>query len=173
MNPTHTGMNPPPDPSWQEALDRGRPIDRAGWSALRDRLPADEARRMAVDAALNEALAALPEAPRVSTNFGSRVGAAIRLAAAADQRPARHPVFARPAWLGWAFGLAALVLALGLWQGRESGRRETLARAVAEVSRTARSTGIEVDAFAQFEVIRGLDIQATPADDALVAALSQ
>ncbi|MFM8360246.1 MAG: hypothetical protein ACKOET_16990 [Verrucomicrobiota bacterium] len=44
---------------------------------------------------------------------------------------------------------------------------------MAEVSRTAGATGIEVEAFAQFEVIRGLDIQATPADDALVAALSQ
>ncbi|MFM7102572.1 MAG: hypothetical protein ACKO3N_15540, partial [Verrucomicrobiota bacterium] len=69
-------MNPPPDPSWQEALDRGRPVDRAGWAAIRDGLPADAARRVAVDAALNAALAVLPEAPRVSTNFGSRVEAA-------------------------------------------------------------------------------------------------
>lgn len=163
-------MNPQPDPPWQEKLARGRPVDRAGWAGL----SAAQARDLAEEAALNEVLEALPAAPLVSNNFASRVQAAIR-ASGPPPAPARAWFWGIPR-LGWLAGtLAAGFLALGwgVWQAQVAGHREVLAQAVADVSRTAGSAGVEVEAFAQFEVIRGLSIQATPSDEALVAALSQ
>lgn len=163
-------MNPQPDPPWQEALERGLPVDRTEWAASRRDRPADDAPRWAEEAALNEALATLPPAPRVSTNFASRVQAAIRVSTPSAARSRGLP---RWSWLGWAVAAGALVVGLGFWRVQVAGRREVLAQAVAEISRTAGSAGVEVETFAQFEVIRGLGIQATPSDDALVAALSQ
>lgn len=67
---------------------------------------------------------------------------------------------------------AALALALGAgWWRMDSRRQDRMMRGAVEVARV--SSGVDGGALADFELVRHLDQQSKPDDDALIVALAQ
>lgn len=134
------------------------------------------------DAALDELLAALPKAPKVSTNFTARVLQQVRLeeAAAARKRgPFAWLRFPRFAPIAGVASLAA-ILGFALFQHDRKERREQIVQtldAVAEVATKANPTASRADAvvtvLSDFDAIRQLPRSEGDIDSVLLSALTE
>ncbi len=163
-------MNPAPDSNdWLDEVARRRLTAAEAESLRRDlaQSPREQA-RLAEELALNRLMDELPK-PAASSNFASRVVAAIEAESAKSERVA-HP-WSRMLWprLAWAFAVLTLGL-VGWWQ-MQGVARARLAASVAEVSRAAAVPGVEV--LQDFDAIRSFQTTAQPGDVALLAALTE
>lgn len=163
-------MNPAPDSNdWLDEVARRRLTAAEAESLRRDlaQSPREQA-RLAEELALNRLMDELPK-PAVSSNFASRVMAAIEADAAKSERvvrPWRMPLWPRIAW-----GFAGLALGVIGWWQLQGVARARLAASVAEVSRAAAVPGVEV--LQDFDAIRSFQTTAQPGDVALLAALTE
>lgn len=120
--------------------------------------------------ALNQLLGALPD-PSVSTNFTSRVLARTRLTLAAPPAPAfRWKELFRGRWSPQLAAVTA-ALALGFFAHHQHqvAARKALARDLAEISRLAGSTPVEL--LRNFEAIQRLNQVPQESELELIAAL--
>ncbi len=166
-------MNPESHDDWLDVVAARRLAQRER-ELLRDSMagrPAEQ-RRLERELALNDLLDAHRPAPPVSSNF-----AALVMAEVSRSAPKRSPMSSVLEWLR-SSGLprmaafAALALALGAgWWRMDSRRQDRMMRGAVEVARV--SSGVDGGALADFELVRHLDQQSKPDDDALIVALAQ
>ena len=166
-------MKPESHDDWLDVVAARRLAQRER-ELLRDSMadrPAEQ-RRLERELALNDLLDAHRPAPPVSSNF-----AALVVAEATRQPPERRGISAVFDWLRTSglprmAAFAALALALGAgWWGIDSRRQDRMVRGAVEVARV--SSGVDAGALADFELVRHLDQQPKPDDDALIVALAQ
>jgi anti-sigma factor RsiW len=153
--------------SWRRPLTPAEESRLAKWLAAHPEAQAE----WDTDAALNETLAALPNAP-VASNFTARVvQAAQREAFGAQSRPLRSPWPANW-WLRFVprIALAAVVLGavLASYNHTQSARRAEWARSLATVSQVASLPSPEV--LKDFDAIAALS-STPPADEELLKVM--
>lgn len=134
------------------------------------------------DAALDELLAALPKAPKVSTNFTARVLQQVRLedsAATRKREPFAWLRFPRLAPIAGVTSLAA-ILGLAIFQHERKEQREQMVEtleAVAEVAKKANPAANEAEAvvtvLSDFDAIRQLSRAESAIDTTLLTALTE
>ena len=163
--------DPPENPArefmWRRKLSASQETQLRTWLASHPETQAD----LESEAALNEALDLLPDAP-VASNFTSRVLQAIEVEPQQPQ-PTRLPAWmALSPFLRWLprTAVAALVLGIALvsYQHLREAHRIQMARDAAVVSEVASLPNPKV--LEDFEAIRAMS-QAPPADEELLRLL--
>ena len=148
--------------SWQRKLTREEEESLRSWLAAHPEAQAD----WELEAALNDSLRRMPEAP-VSSNFTARVMQAVEREAAAQSRRGA-PFWARFRWLP-RVAVAAVVLCAGLisYQQVQARQNRERLRAIMVVSNVSSLPSPEV--LKDFNAIQALS--QTPADEELLTAL--
>ena len=152
--------------SWRQELNASEETALRDWLAKHPEAQAD----WESEAALNEALCRLPDAP-LSSNFTSRVLQAVEREQAAKSRRSRR---GRMVWwrrLVWRLGLACLIGAAGFFfyeQSYAAHLRAQVKQSIVAVSKVSSLPSAEI--LENFEAIR---LSGTPAADEKLLSLLQ
>ena len=167
-------MNDPVHDPLRE-LNWRRSLTETEEAALREHLAAhpEAGEDWELEMALSQALARLPAAPPVSSNFTARVLQAVeRETSAATRAKAKGPALWRSLW-NWLPKAAVTCLAVGLgvfaYDRHQSNTRAAVARDVAEISELVSATN--PDLMEDFEPIRRLGDAQPKADMELLALM--
>lgn len=165
-------MNPDPvyqqlrELAWRRKLTASEQAELRAWLANHPEAEAE----WDTDAALNQALERLPQAP-VPSNFTARVMQAVEREAAAAGPPAHAPT----SW--WRmflprFATVAVVVVAGLlvYRHNEVQKREDLARGLALVAEAAPLSDVTV--LEDFDAIQRMTAETAAADEGLLALSS-
>ena len=154
--------------SWRRKLTPAEELELSAWLAAHPEAQAD----WELEVGLNEALERLPQAPQVSSNFTSRVLAAVELDLAAQDR------LKKPSWRFWTHAsrwlpraaIAAMVVGAGLFSVHEIkvARRMELVRSLTAVSEVSSLLSPEI--LQDFDAICALN-QNPPPDEQLLSLL--
>ena len=149
---------------WQPKLTEAEAAELQNLLATHPEAQAD----LETESALNDALAQLPEAPPVSSNFTARVLQAVErettIRSRTDSRWSLH------SWLPrFAVAALSLTLAVAAWHHHEMNERAAMARDVAQLGAALVSSTPELTE--NFDTIRRLNASSPKADTELLTLM--